>query len=65
MQGGHWEHGTWRDQFSQSAGSQICVFVLEFPIQGQASLFSVVGQKGSQCVDLAERRTGSHRVTGK
>lgn len=39
---------------SQGAGGQVRVFMLELPIQGEASLLSVVGQEGGQCVDLAE-----------
>lgn len=49
------EPGTREGRSSQGAGSQIRVFVLELPIQGEAPLFSIVGQEGGQRIDLAER----------
>lgn len=47
---------------SQCAGSQVGVFMLELPIQGQASLLPVVGEEGGQGVDFAERRTRRNHI---
>lgn len=49
------EPGTREGRSSQGAGGQVCVFMLELPIQGKAPLLSIVGQEGGERVDLAER----------
>jgi len=46
------------------AGGQVGVFVLEFPVERQASLLPVVVQEGHERVDLAEGGAGGHLVTG-
>lgn len=48
---------------SQCAGGQVRVLVLQFPVQSEASLLSVVGQKWSESEHFAESGAGSDDVT--
>lgn len=55
--GGPGTHSIWvlgAGSHSQRAGSQIRVLMLELPVEGESPLLSVVGQEGSQRIDLAE-----------
>lgn len=48
---------------SQRAGRQVGVFVLEFSVQGETSLVSVVGQKRCDGEHFAEGGTGRNHIT--
>lgn len=54
---------SWARRDSQRTGGQVGVLVLQFSIQGEASLLPVVGQEGSEGEDLAEGRAGRNDVT--
>ena len=45
------------------AGGQVGVFMLQLPIQGQASLFPVGTEHGGQSVDVAGGGAGRNLVT--